>query len=89
MPVKLPGLSINGPLVRKLSSCRQYPGNYDESTKVVLSRATANIFSYLKPVSGVATFDLFWATETRSVFNALLLLRLPSRENVAEFCRQL
>ena len=87
--MKLPGLSINGPLVRKLSSWRQYSGDYDESTKVVLSQATANILGYLKRVSGVATFDLFWATETRSVLNALLVLRLANWENVAEFCRQL
>ena len=76
--MKLPGLSINGPLVRKLSSWRQYSGDYDESTKVVLSQAIANILGYLKRVSGVATFYLFWASETRSVLNALLVLRLAN-----------
>ena len=72
----------------------QYAGEYEESTNVVLSKvytnhidsATANILSYLKEVWGVATFDLFWVTESWSVFNTLQFLPFIGWQNVAMFC---
>ena len=52
-----------------------------------IDSATANILCFLMPVWGVATFDLFRATETRSVFNALQFSLFINWENVAMFCR--